>query len=241
MRNTSKLVVVGQEGSGKSYLMAIECYQNLYRNHHWQNITGIPRPIRGNLAWSRHFYDLAASLSVPVIPWHNIAELEDFSECDLYIDELGTYFDSRVYKDLPLSIRLWLAQAEKMGVEIVGAAQDYGQVDKSFRRLCKEVIEVQKRLGNRRPMKTAPPVRGIWGVGLKWKLNPKSFEGEQVDMKESGLLQIPTPFIFRKKYIDLFDTSQRVAKSPPVPLQHVARFCPIPDCRYHSSPQVSHV
>jgi len=220
MNRKSKRIFVGNEGSGKSLLVGMECEDNIYRNARWNRITGLSRPIVYNVAFSPKLLKLADSLGVEMHIWRHVAELPKLSECDLYIDELATYFDSRLFADLPLNIRLWLAQAEKLGVEIVGCAQDFGQVDKSFRRLCKEVFEVKKVVGSRRPMKTAPPVKFIWGVCLKWALEPRSFDGEQVDMKAIGW---PSIFFIRKKNTELFDTNTRVSLSDPPPLQKVIR------------------
>jgi len=221
---SSKRVFVGLEGSGKSLMMARESVNNVYRNARWFKITGVQRPIMGNLAWSQKFIDFAASKGVPVLKWQHIADLPKLSECDLYIDELGTYFDSRSFADLPLNVRLWLAQAEKMGVQIVGGAQDFGQVDLSFRRLCKEVFEIKKVIGSRRPMKTSPRVRFPWGVCFKWQLDPRSFDGDQAEMKHTGLF--PTPFFIVKSDLEMFDTSTRVNLSEPPPLQKIVRTCP---------------
>jgi len=174
----------------------------------------------GNIPWSDEFHNFADAHGVEIRKWRHIHELVDLHGCDLYIDELATYFDSRLFADLPLNVRLWLAQAEKMGVQIVGCAQDFAQVDKSFRRLCKEVFEVRKKVGSSRPMENAPPVKYIWGLCLKYRLNPESFLGEQTEMKTIGL---PKPFLIRRKDMKWFDTSARVALSEPAPLQKITR------------------
>jgi len=224
MWRSSKRIYVGLEGSGKSLMMAKESIDNVYRNARWFKLTGVKRPIVGNLAWSTKFKEFANSKNVDVIPWQHISDLPNLSECDLYIDELATYFDSRLFADLPLNVRLWLAQAEKLGVQIVGAAQDFGQVDKSVRRLCKEVFEVNKIVGSRRPMKTAPSVKRPWGICSMWELKPNSFSGDQVEMKKKGF--IPKFFLIKKEYLSMFETSQRVNLSEPPPLQKIVRICP---------------
>jgi len=224
MFRTSKRIYVGQEGSGKSLMMAKESIDNVYRNARWQRITGVKRPIVGNLAWSLEFREFALSMGVDVISWQHLSDLPNLSECDLYIDELATYFDSRLFADLPLNVRLWLAQAEKLGVQIIGAAQDFGQVDKSLRRLCKEVFLVQKLIGSPRPMKTAPKVKYPWGVCSIQRLDPSSFSGDQIDM-QSSLLSTRL-FLIRSNLLSMFETSQRVNLSEPPPLQKVVRFCP---------------
>lgn len=221
-----KRVYVGLESSGKSLLIARESVWNVLRNERWNKKTGKSRPIVGNVPWSSEFYSFANSRGVEVRRWQHIHELVDFHGCDLYIDELATYFDSRLFADLPLNVRLWLAQAEKMGVQIVGAAQDFAQVDKSFRRLCKEVYEVRKKIGSPRPMENAPPIKHVWGVCFKYKLDPQSFLGEQVEMKTLGL---PKPFLIRSRDMKWFDTSARVSLSEPPPLQRIQRHWYLPD------------
>jgi len=221
MGRISKRVFVGLEGSGKSLMLAQHSVRLVYRNAYWNNITGLSRPIVSNLPYSEWFYNFAASKNVEVRSWKHIYELELMTECDLFIDEMATYFDSRLYAELPLSTRLWLSQAEKLGVDIYGGAQDWGQVDKSVRRLCKQVVEVKKIIGSRRPMKTAPPVKGVWGLCLTWNLDPRSFDGEQVEMKSTNLF--PGFFFISKKDTKVFDTNVRVALSEPPPLRKITR------------------
>jgi len=221
--NVGKKIYVGLESGGKSLMMTRESYDNLYRNARWEKITGLKRPIIGNIAWSPKFLDLAQKLGVEVRKWQHVAELPSLTECDLYIDELATYFDSRTFADLPLDVRLWLAQSSKMGVQIVGAAQDFGQIDKSFRRLCNKVYLVQKIMGSRRPMKTAPKVRFAWGIFNIYEIDPRTFAGDQTEMKTLSFF--PSWFMLRKKDIEFFDTQKRVSMSDPPPLIKYTRVC----------------
>lgn len=226
--HVGKKVYVGLESSGKSLLMSREFEENLYRNYRWLQITGIPRPIYYNISISQSMIDLAAELGIPIHKWTNIWDLVSMSECDLYIDELATYFDSRFYQDLPLDVRLWLSQAEKMGVQIVGATQDYFMIDISFRRLVKQLHEVHKVVGSRRPMKTAPPVNIVWGIMFVWNLDPRSAAkaGNQEEMKTSGIFNIPKVTWLKKKDTKRFNTQTRVALSEPPPLKKYVRVCP---------------
>ena len=73
-------------------------------------------------------------------------------------------------------------------------------------------------------MKTAPPVKFIWGIFFKWQLDPRSFDGEQIEMKTTSLF--PNIFRLTKKDISYFDTNQRVSLSDPPPLQKITRVCP---------------
>jgi hypothetical protein len=218
-----KKVFVGLESGGKSLFMLRESVANIRRNAYWYKLTGVKRPIVGNLAWSPAYYALAKKHGIEIIKWNHISELPYLTECDLYIDELQTYFDSRNFADLPLDVRLWLSQSTKMGVQIVGATQDFGMCDKSLRRLCNQVFYVQKILGSRRPMRTSPKVKRVWGIFFRWELDPRSFDGEQIEMKTTSWL--PALTRLKKSDVKLFNTQERVALSDPPPLQKVVRVC----------------
>lgn len=219
-----KTVYVGLEGSGKSLLMGRETERIVHRNHHWLKITGIPRPIISNITYSPKFIQWAKSKGVEIKKWQHIEELEHMSECDLIIDELATYFDSRLFADLPLSTRLWLAQAQKLGVYIYGGAQDFSQVDKAFRVLCTKVYEVKKVIGSRRPCKTSPPIKRVWAFAMLWEIDPREFAGDQSEMKTVSI--VPSPLWFSRKDVERFDTNSRVAMSSPPPLRKITRVCP---------------
>lgn len=229
--NVGKKVYVGLESSGKSLLMARELKRNIKRNAKWQKITGTIRPIYYNISVSDSLRQFAIENGVELRPWRNIWDLVEMHECDLYIDELATYFDSRFYQDLPLDVRLWLAQAEKMGVQIVGATQDYFMIDISFRRLVKELFEVKKLCGSIRPMKTAPPIKYIWGIIAVWELDPRSASkaGNQEEMRtKNGVIlgSIPKLTFIRKRDTSNFNTQTRVSLSEPPPLRKYVRVCP---------------
>jgi hypothetical protein len=224
----SKIVYTGLEGSGKSLLMARQLHWNIYRNHYWQRKTKIPRPIYYNLAVGDKIIKLAEKLEVPLIYWSNLWDLTTMTECDLYIDELATYFDSRSYADLPLEVRLWLAQAEKLGVEIVGATQDYFMIDKSYRRLVKQLHETKKIAGSMRPKKSAPQIKRHWAWFFVWELDALSAGDaeSQQQIKQNGIFSFPTLKRLTKSDITNFHTNVRVQLSKPPPLKKVTRQCP---------------
>jgi len=117
----AKTIFSGLEDSGKSYMLAHTASEIAYRNAKWLKITGVPRPIISNLRFEPSFEQhVVTDLGIPIRYWKDISELREITNADLFIDEVGTYFDSRTFKDLPLDIRLWLAQASKLGVDIYG-------------------------------------------------------------------------------------------------------------------------
>jgi len=228
----AKVVYTGAEDSGKSYQLAMRAGKLVERNARWLKITGKPRPIASNLKFMPWFEKFAADLGVPIRYWKDLEELPSLNGCDLIIDEMGSYFDSRTFKDLPLDVRLWVAQASKLGTDIYGSAQDFAQVDVSFRRLVRGptngLFQIQKLMGSDRPHATKPPIRRIWGFCVMRELDPLKLDEGKNEFANKGM---PSFFWLRKEICEIFDTTARIAKSSPVPYKHVERRCSDPDCK----------
>lgn len=205
-----KVVYTGIESSGKSLLLARKAKELVKRNHKWFLKTGIERPIWSNMTFSLEFYNWSLSLNVPIYYWKNLDEIVYITECDVIIDEIIKYFDARNWLNLTLDAKHWLTQGAKSGVHVYGSAQDFSQVEKSFRLLCNEVYVVHKIIGSRRPMKSAPPVKRVWGLCFVRNVNPKSFKGDSVNMETVG---IPSIFLIQKEDTVVFDTNAKVIPS----------------------------
>lgn len=232
MKISHKIIFTGQEGSGKSLKMAEYIYYILDNNAYYLKKTGIPRPIWTNTPLSADFVALAKSKGIPVISWTDLSDIEGLTGCDIVIDEIGTYLDSRLWTDLPLSFRRWLSQCNKNGVNIIGTSQDFAQVDKSFRRLTSKLYYITKIIGSRRPHYTLPPVSFPYGLFIMRDIDPKSYKEDDPKIDKTGL---PHFFLLKKKYFSIFDTNAEVKESKPLPYKHIERFCPV--CDYH---KVSH-
>jgi len=227
----AKTIFSGLEDSGKSLQLAMHAGRIAERNSDWLKKTGIPRPIVSNLEFSSKFYELVTEkLGIPIRYWKDLEELPNLTDCDLIIDEVGAYFDSRTFKDLPLDLRLWLAQASKLGVDIYGSAQDFAQVDITFRRLTTNLYEIRKIMGSDRPTKTRPSSKRIWGVCTMRELDPVGYDEQKKAFNNAGVL--PSVFFIRREYCEIFDTTKRIAKSKPTPYKHVVRPCAEPGCKF---------
>jgi len=228
-----KIIYTGAEGSGKSYKMAQTAGELVERNARWLKRTGKPRKIVSNLQFQPWFEEFAAERSVPIRYWKDLEVLPSLTECDLLIDEAGAYFDSRTFKDLPLDVRLWLAQADKLGVDIFGTAQDFAQVDVSFRRLISgannALYLIDKIAGSQRPSATKPLSKKIWGVCTMREIDPVGYNEDTKKFANKGVF--PRVFFIRKEICAVFDTNLRIAKSAPPPLKHVERKCVVEGCR----------
>jgi len=226
----AKIIFTGLEDSGKSYKLAVTAGELIERNAKWLKMGCKPRPIVTNLEFMPWFNEYAESLGIPIRTWRDLEELPDMKNCDLFIDEVGTYFDSRTFKDLSLDVRLWLAQASKLGVDMYGSAQDFAQVDISFRRLVTGLYEITKLAGSQRPAETRPPVKRIWGVCTMKQMDPVGYDEQKKAFNNISV--IPSVFFIRKQYCEIFDTTKRIAKSKPVPYKHIIRPCADPSCSF---------
>jgi len=250
-----KLIYSGLESSGKSLQLAYRAVELVYRNRKWyrrlmadytrevkfatkRNLTlpekPIIRPIVSNMRFSDEFYAWATQvMKVPIVYWKDLEELIGYTEADIICDEVGNYFDARMWPDLSLDVRRWLTQGAKQGIEFYGGAQDFAQVDKAFRRLVQpgDLVHITKLAGSRRPSKTKPGVKFIWGVCMVRKLNPQGYDEDKKDFSSSSIF--PTFFFIKKRYCQIFDTGQKLERSAPPPFRHTERFCEEPGCAHH--------
>lgn len=249
-----KIIYSGLESSGKSLKLAMMATEIAQRNAKWfrkqredfdklgqpQFIAKygrdfpVSRPIYSNLKFSDDFKTYCEEeLLVPIHYWHNIHQLVELAHCDIFIDEVGNYFDSRMWELLSLDARRWLSQAAKTGVEMYGSAQDFAQVDKAFRRLVNHLLLIRKIIGSRRPSATKPPVRRIWGLCMMHELDPNGYDEDKKKFVSNGL--VPNFFFITKQYCEIFDTGQKIERSTPEPFQHIERYCGKEDCAFHKT------
>lgn len=201
------------------------CVDLVHRNAKWLKSTGIARPIWSNMRFSEDFTAYATSRGIPLHHWRNLDELVQIEEADIICDEVGNYFDSRGWENLSLDCRRWLTQGAKTGIEFYGGAQDFSQVDIAFRRLVQDgdLKMIRKIMGSRRPAKTKPPVKFIWGVCIMWDMDAQGYD-EKNKSFASGW--VPSSIFFiRKRFCNIFDTNQKIALSELPLFRHAMRFC----------------
>jgi len=253
-----KVIFSGLESAGKSLRLAEEVGELVHRNARWyqnqlvyfkehgqekftkkfQKENPQPRTIASNLKFSPMFEEHVASLGLPpIVYWENLSDLLKLRDTDIIIDEIGNYFDSRLWAELSLDVRRWLSQGAKIGNEIYGTAQDFAQVDKAFRRLVNHLFIIRKLVGSSRPSATRPPITRPWGLCMMTELDPQGYDEDKKKMLSGGL-QIPSFFFIEKRYCDMFDTTQVINRSKIPPKKHVEYSCEDSDCTYH---QVAHI
>lgn len=234
----SKVIYSGLESSGKSLKLAMTVVDLVYRNAKWRKRSGIVRPIISNMVFTKTFKEWSEKQGVPLSYWVNLDDLIKIKDADIVCDEVGNYFDSRGWESLSLDVRQWLSQGAKRGIEFYGAAQDFAQVDKAFRRLTNELYLITKIVGSRRPSATKPPVKHIWGVCMLSQLDPNAYDEDKKKFIGGG---IPSFFLIQRQYCEIFDTTQFLQRSLPAKMKHIERWCEDSSCRAVGHHKVIHV
>ena len=188
------------------------------RNRIWFKKVGIKRTMAFNSPMAEEFIKKVNQYSTYLF-FKNLDDILYLQEADIFLDEVIKFFPAGT-NSLSNEQLHFITQGAKSGIHLWGASQDFSQVHKQFRRLVNEVYVVKKIMGNRRPMKTAPPVTKIWGVYTKQKVSVQSFKGDNATMEElEGGLSIS--FIYRKD-IERFDTSYKIPMST-LPIKKVRK------------------
>jgi len=228
-----KRIFTGYESSGKSLKLADTAADLVVRNGKWIKMGLPPRPIVSNMSFTPPFEEWAQELGVPLIYWRSLEEIKHRVECDIICDELGKFFDSRFWDKLSLEIRTWLSESAKQGVHWYGGAQDFAQVDKSFRRLVQpgDLIQVTKIMGSRRPTATTPPVKRIWGLLMLQQLNPQGYNEDKKQFDTDSWL--PEFMTIRRATCEIFYTNKKIEVESNVVLRHVRALCERKDCDFH--------
>jgi len=205
-----KVIYTGLESSGKSLLLSQAAEKIRIRNANWFRKTRLPRTMFFNMPMSEKFKESVERCGIIYREYRQLEEILFTEEADIFIDEILKFFPANGSSSLSNEQLHFLTQGAKSGIHIYGTSQDFSQVHKQFRRLVTEVYIVTKIVGSRRPMKTAPPAKRIWGLCYMRSVDPQRFNGDMVEMKSTGL---PRIFAIRKEDCERYDTSYKVPMS----------------------------
>jgi len=227
------IIFSGLPGSGKSAKLARTVVDILYRNKRWFDKTGVLRPVWTNLKLSK---EVNEQFSEYIHYWSDLRELTSLRDADVIIDEIATYFDARLWETLSLQMRRWLNQHRKFGIEIYGTTQDFAQVDKSFRRLCSNLLYLTKLVGTRDVSPTRPVPKFVFVISLVRELDPTVYDEKISKFQPAGMF--PKFLIITRKDVEIFDTRAEVALSNALPLKHIDRVCELNSCSFHKTQHV---
>jgi len=205
-----KIVWTGKESQGKSLMLSKNAYDVMRRNARWIKMGLPPRTMVFNQPMSDSFRQEIENKGIGYLQVKNQSDFLFLEQIDLFLDEIIKYFPARGSEPLSPEQLHFLSQGAKSGIQIYGASQDFSQVHKQFRLLTNEVHVVKKIIGSRRPMKTAPQVKYIWGLCYSREVKPESFKGDSVTMETIGF---PTTFLIDRVDCERFDTEYKIPQS----------------------------
>jgi len=205
-----KIVWTGKESSGKSLQLSRKAEDIRQRNEKWIKMGCQPRTMVFNQPMANWFRERIELSGIKYLEVKDLSEFIYLDQADIFLDELIKYFPQRGSEALTPEQMHFLSQGAKSGIQIYSASQDFSQVHKQFRLLTNEVYVVTKMIGSRRPMKTAPPVKSIWGLCYMRQVAPSSFRGDSVSMETIGW---PQPFFIERIDCARFDTEYKIPMS----------------------------
>lgn len=216
-------IYTGRVGSGKSLVLANRLQEILERNKKYFKRTGIIREVHTNLELSSKF---RSKYGRYLFKWDQIDQLVGLRDVDIFVEEIGIYFDAQRWKEMSPIVKRFFALHRHYGIDIYGNTQDFAQVDISVRRMTQKLYYLRKIIGSRDPSPTKPDIKFIWGLIWFFTLNP-------IDYQENFKLnQMSFNFDFlwiSKKLCDIYNTRQDF--SPPKEyLTHKVKTCPT--CHY---------
>lgn len=221
-------VVTGLGDNGKSLVMADTAYQNLLTYEKWykKQKTEVPRHIALNKKTMR----LAPWVEERFGIWPNgyiqyyqgLKEIHLLKQCDVFLDELGTNFHSRRWTDMTQEIIDWFNTLGHNEIFIYGSAQNFLDIDVTLRRKTQNVISLKKVMGSRRPGKSLPPVKRIWGLISMRYVHYSEMDKDEWKRERSSF---PRPFLITKFRCSLYDTLQHIERTEYPPYECVERGC----------------
>lgn len=232
--------IVGLPHHGKSLYSAWKMQKILRRNKRWYKKTGKFRKVYTNLILDVKVIDKWKDY---IVYWNDPLEISKLEDVDIFWDEVARHLDARDWDKLPIALKDFLQQHDKVGVDIYANTQTPMQVDIAFRRLCEGMWHIQKWFGSRRPSHTKPPVSYIWGLCVLRKVKRSSFSKE-LDMAEyeHEWLGIPFMFLWIDKWLcRWYDTRAKIIQGAYPLYQHIERNCEDIHCVLPAHKRIMHL
>lgn len=212
-------IVEGKPGQGKSLYTARLARRLISRNMKLASKFGVCRKVVSNIKFSPEFEEWAYGF---LEYWNTTYDIVNLRNVDLLWDEIATELDSRNFANLSEELKRFLSQYRKRGVDIYANTQDFSMIDMRARLMVTRVATLKKLIGSRDPSATKPKVKNIWGFVLVREL-ADIFSDDPTRKKYAFFFSI---FVIDKKDIEIYDTTQDIPLSPPLPLRKETRICP---------------
>lgn len=208
----------GSVGSGKTLKLAEETLYLINKNVALFKKTGKLRLVSSRIRFAPAFEKKYKNFFEY---WNSALELVGKRDCDIIWDEISVDLDATQWANTPLEMKRWLQQHRKRGIDIYGTTQDFGTVDKSLRRLVRELWVLEKLVGSRDISPTKPPVKHPWGLIRLREVDKKDYTKER---EEYTFIRSEYMFI-KKELTSMYDTTQEIYQGEYPPLFHSERKC----------------
>jgi len=150
-----------------------------------------------------------------------VAQMPNWRDCDIFIDELAIYFDSREWERLPRKIKKFLRLHRHYNCNIYGIAQDFLTIDNALRRLTAELFYMHRFIGTREPSPSRPPQRYPFIMGLQCSVAKSHWE-----LEKEHYVYVSRSFYFHTNHeFKIFDTTQELPDQKLPPLIKQVRIC----------------
>jgi len=212
-------IIEGKPGQGKSLYTARLAKRLIARNKKLFAKHGVFRQVISNIKFSPWFEEEAGDF---LAYWNSTADIVKMRNVDLLWDEIATELDSRNFANLSEELKRFLSQYRKRGVDIYANTQDFSMIDARARLMITRVASLTKLFGSSDPSATKPKIKRIWGLVIVRDLE-NILADDPTNKKYSLFFSF---FFIEKEDISIYDTTQDIPLSPPLPLRREVRVCP---------------
>lgn len=225
---------VGKKGSCKS-MFGASLIQNITKRYERTKKRYPLLPLRScysNTKFSSNFEKL--HLGKDLHYWENYRQLYGIRNADIYWDEVAKDLPQDSWKDTPRELRQVFSHCRKRGNRIFLNCQNIKDLDVNVKRQVDYLYRVRKWTGSRDISATLPPVKFIWGLASLTRYDvQKVLAQDDFDLVRPQSL-IPSFFLIRRRYIDLYDTTAEIPAYRPDELEHYELHCKHKGCTYHT-------
>jgi len=212
-------IIDGPPGQGKSLYTAIIAERLLTRNLKEYEKSGVIREVWSNLKFAEHVEEQYKGF---IKYWSDTDTLIKLRDVDILWDEIATELDSRNFANLSIEMKRFLSQYRKRGIDIYANTQDISMVDARARLMITGVSSLIKVMGSGDPSHTKPAIKTIWGI--VWIRPLLNFRETDIAKRKYANFP-PEGFFIRKRYVEMYDTTQDIPQGALPALKHIVQYC----------------
>jgi hypothetical protein len=174
--------------------------------------------------------------------WRNIDTWNVMKRGTIICDEATRYFNARRWAMLSDDTEIKLQQHGKDHLDVWTCTQHWSRLDISLRVLVEKYLRIERVVGWSNTTYLSRVSEHTLEDLERWERNPEAFNKEvpegEADTGRKVTFDYFMPWAPWRK--PLYDSEQQVGSSVPMPLKHLERYCPDPNCKLHRHPKVSH-